>query len=191
MVRKKDSETISAADVTHAVRPKIAVWKKVLLALSVALMVAGGGIQLYAWLTGEDVAEVEGAVPGALAPSGFAPTGDAEPGSGGGAGRSGAAEWSPTVFRLGFSFFVGFAIAYALRTFIKVSIVAIGLLLLLFFALQYAGLIEVRWDAIGAHYDSITAWLAGQTGSMKAFIQGYLPSAGSGAAGMALGFKKS
>ena len=53
-------------------------------------------------------------------------------------------QWSPAIFRMGFSFCVGFAIAFALRTFVRLSLIAIGVFFLALFGLQYAGFIEVN-----------------------------------------------
>jgi uncharacterized membrane protein (Fun14 family) len=96
--------------------------------------------------------------------------------------------WSPAIFRMGFSFFVGFAMAFALRSFAKVTLVSAGIFFLLLFGLQYAGLVEVKWTAMADRYDSIQAWLKAQMGGFQAFVTGYLPSAGAGLAGLGLGF---
>lgn len=96
--------------------------------------------------------------------------------------------WSPAIFRMGFSFFVGFAMAYALKAFAKVTVVSAGIFFLLLFGLQYAGLVEVRWTAMADRYDTIQAWLGAQLGGFQAFVTGYLPSAGAGIAGLGLGF---
>jgi uncharacterized membrane protein (Fun14 family) len=94
------------------------------------------------------------------------------------------------IFRLGFSFFVGFAIAYALRTFLKVSIVTIGILLLGLFGLQYAGVITVDWAAMEQHYDTVVAWLRTETETFRTFVTGYLPSSAMGVLGMVVGFRR-
>ncbi len=96
--------------------------------------------------------------------------------------------WSPAIFRMGFSFFVGFAMAFALRSFAKVTLFSAGIFFLLLFGLQYAGLVEVKWTAMADRYDSIQAWLKAQLGGFQAFVTGYLPSAGAGLAGLGLGF---
>lgn len=98
--------------------------------------------------------------------------------------------WSPAIFRMGFSFFVGFAMAYALKAFAKVTVVSAGIFFLLLFGLQYAGLVEVRWTAMADRYDTIQAWLGAQLGGFQAFVTGYLPSAGAGIAGLGLGFMR-
>jgi len=123
------------------------------------------------------------------------PEGDGpEPADGGGGAASaeggGSDPWSPAIFRMGFSFFVGFAVAYAVRAFVKVSLIGLGLMFLFLFGLQYAGFIEVRWDVVGDRYESSSAWLAGQVRSFQDFATGYLPSGGAALAGLALGIKR-
>jgi len=58
---------------------------------------------------------------------------------------------SPAIFRLGFSFVVGFAIAFAARTFLKISLFAVGLFLLALFGLEYVEIITVNWDKMKEH----------------------------------------
>lgn len=97
---------------------------------------------------------------------------------------------SPAVFRLGFSFLVGFAIAYALRTFVRISLVAAGLLVLALFGLQYFGVIDVNWTAMEGHFDRARDWLAANTRTFGDFVTGQLPSAGSAVAGFVVGVRK-
>ncbi|MGA2496330.1 MAG: FUN14 domain-containing protein, partial [Tepidisphaeraceae bacterium] len=97
-------------------------------------------------------------------------------------------QWSPPIFRFGFSFFAGFCIAYALRTVLKVGLFVAGAVLIAVLALQYAGLMNVDWNSVAGNYDSVAAWLRGQCGSFKDFLTGHLPSAGSAMAGLVLGF---
>lgn len=98
--------------------------------------------------------------------------------------------WSPAIFRLGFSFFVGFAIAYAVRTFVKFSLIALGMFFLMLFGLQYAGFITVEWGIIQERYEESQGWLASQFGSFKDFVTGELPSAGLFATGFVIGFRR-
>src|SRR5690606_8304539 len=96
--------------------------------------------------------------------------------------------WSPAIFRLGFSFFVGFAVAFALRAFVRLTVFTMGFFFLALFGLQYAGFIEVNWTAIGDRYESTSAWFLAQFESVQELVTGYLPAAGSAAAGLTLGF---
>ena len=94
------------------------------------------------------------------------------------------------MFRLGFSFFVGFALAFAFRRFVRVSLVGIGVLFFLMFGLSYLGLIEVRWDAASGVFDRLGGWLSEQFSGFRAFVTGHLPSAASAGAGMVVGYRK-
>jgi len=177
---------------------RIPFWKKALLAVACALMIVGLGLEGFAYVRGPSEPK-EQASPGGGGVShpgvkGFAPS----PSEGSPSAQPDESaqlaenieDWYPAIFRLGFSFFVGFCIAYALRVFFKVSIFVIGVFLLGLFGLQYAGVVQVDWSAMEAHYNSTASWLAGQVGSFRDFITGYLPSASSGVAGMVIGFKK-
>lgn len=99
-------------------------------------------------------------------------------------------DYSPAIFRLGFSFFAAFAMAYALRAFFRLAIIFIGMAFLMLFGLQYAGLIEVKWGVMAREYDGIAAWLQGQTQTFFAFVTGYLPSAAAATAGFVAGFRR-
>ena len=163
----------------------------VLLVLAVGFMAAGIAIPTLRRAP---------ASPGGPAPSSHAAAGVssfAEPGTGAPPAAEPAAEpappeslLSPALFRLGFSFFVGFAIAYALRSFFAFAIIAVGFFLLAMFGLQYAGIVDVHWGALAQRYDSFAAWLAAQTKSFPAFIGGSLPSAGAASVGLLTGFRR-
>ncbi|MFG0275725.1 MAG: FUN14 domain-containing protein [Phycisphaerales bacterium] len=164
----------------------MAVWKQALVAISVVLMGTGVALPFMFPAT----APAQTAPAGDLPPGaqGFAPTDSGEAGGAGDpASESGI---SPALFRLGFSFFVGFAIAFAVRSFIKVSLAVVGLYLLLTFGLEYAGLLEVRWGAVAEQYDSVAAWLRAETGSFRSFITGRVPAAGAALAGLGIGFTR-
>lgn len=98
--------------------------------------------------------------------------------------------YSPTIFRLGFAFFLGFAVAFALRAAFKVVLLVVGGVFLLLIGLQMAGLVSVNWEAFEGMYNTSTTWLAGQTESFTAFLRGYIPSGGSAVAGFGIGMLK-
>lgn len=190
--------------------PRPGMLSKLLLVLAVVLMAAG---LTFGLLAGEDEPprpadrqvepgpgeEGEGDSSTALAPSGFLPgtrqPGDGVEGEGGvpqtqpGEAEAPARDWSDGLFRLGFSFFIGFAIAFALRSFIKLSLVAVGFFAMALLGMQYAGFIEVNWTLMGDRYDDAGAWLSSQFSSARAFVTGELPSAAGVLAGFALGFR--
>ncbi len=98
-------------------------------------------------------------------------------------------DWSTLLMKLGFSFVVGFAIAYALSSFLKLGLLLMGSAFLLLFGLQYTGLIEVNWQNMEQHYDTFIAWLQPRIGSFREFISSNLPSSVLAAAGLLAGFR--
>ena len=102
----------------------------------------------------------------------------------------GGVVWSPAAFKVGFSFVVGFVIAYALRWFLRTALLAAGFMALLLFGLQYAGLVEVKWGAMGERYEAGSGWVSRQTASFAAFVGGALPSAGAAGLGMFAGMRR-
>lgn len=169
--------------------------------LVVSLLVAAAGLGMWAYAAAVQPAPGEQTVGAlseepparAIAPQGLAPMGPREeapvtPAMAEESPPEGLAAWSPAVFRLGFGFFAGFCMAYALRAFMKITLTAIGLGLLGLFGLQYAGLVDVNWGAMEGAYDATAAWLSAQTESFATFVSGYLPTAASGTAGFIAGF---
>lgn len=97
---------------------------------------------------------------------------------------------APLAFRMGFSFFMGFAVAFALRSVVKVAITVIGFAFLAAFGLHYSGLIDVSWDAVAGQFDSMQDWLLGQVESVRAFAKGVLPSATATTVGLFAGWRR-
>lgn len=165
-------------------------WAKVLVVVAVVLMAAGVAIPLVAG-GGSDAAPRGGAAgggdfTGVTGLSAGGTDGGGEPASG--TPPSGASSWGPAVFRLGFSAFVGFAIGYALRSFVKLALVALGFFFLALFGLQYAGLIEVRWAAMSERYDELSQSLGSGAKGAWSSMSILLPSAASATAGLVAGF---
>lgn len=99
--------------------------------------------------------------------------------------------WAPLLAKGGLSFFIAFCIGYALRTFLKGTMLVIGVVSLAVFGLHKAGIVtDIDWSKVQGHWDSLTANLGKQFGSFKAFVAGSLPAAGSGGIGLAAGFKR-
>lgn len=97
---------------------------------------------------------------------------------------------APLAFRMGFSFFVGFAVAFALRSVLTVAVTVIGFAFLVAFGLHYAGLIDVSWEAIAGRFETLQAWLWGQVESVRAFAKGVLPSATAATLGLFAGWRR-
>ena len=66
---------------------------------------------------------------------------------------------------------------------------AVGLLALAVFGLQFAGLLSVDWTAMSDRWDGLLAWLGPQVSSFRAFITGQLPSATTATAGLIAGWR--
>lgn len=186
------------SDRPRPIKPKkpLAPWQIVAVVVSVVVAAAGGGLMLYqaAAAGPSPVAQQPSNLPGANTPAGFAPT-DTPPDDN--TARSERTDTdrlidstSGAVFRLGFGFFAGFAIGYAMRAFVKITLVIIGVALLGVFGLQYAGLVAVDWEAISGGFETFGSWASAQTKDFANFITGYLPSAGAGLAGAAIGFRR-
>jgi len=181
---------------------QLATWKKAVLGDSVALMAAGVVLPFVVGAPEPRQTQVEqaetpgGATPPGVAPQGLAPVEPGQTPPETGTSTDQAAEpgpgstLSPALFRLGFSFFVGFAIAFALRSFIKATLIVSGIFLLFLFGMEYAGLVSVQWGAIESRYDSFSAWLESELGSFRTFITGRVPAIGAGLAGLGIGFTR-
>lgn len=188
-------------------------WKKIAAILAIVVMAFGLGLQIYAsTLTPDTPAEARVTTPDGttttvpnipgvrgLAPIGpngepnpeFDPT--LEPGTEIEAVEpepEGLGVYSPAIFALGFSFFAGLAIAHALRTLMKATIIGCGFLILGLLGLEYAGFIDVQWAVIEERYEGFGSWATGQFASFQTFVTGRLPSIGAGAMGAVLGFKR-
>ena len=225
---------MSESDAAHHEEPTagkaaLPAWKKLLVLISLALTLLGGGFWAYGAMAGPDAGAASqsvaqqsgGETPGEgtdsnVPSTGLAPSGDGSdwpslPSLPGGEGETRSddptseqtseaagteasddeqALWPAALFRLGFGFFAGFCMGYALRTFFRISFVAIGLLLLMLFGLQYAGLIDVDWSAMESVFDNTVAWLRTNLAGFREFVTGQLPSTAAAIGGVFIGFKK-
>lgn len=98
--------------------------------------------------------------------------------------------WVALAAYMGFSFFVGFAIGFAVRTFLKIMFFVVGTLLLVLFVLQYNGMIHVNWDSFEGSYNSLIAWISPHLGGLKNFITANLSSAAMAGTGLFLGLRR-
>ncbi len=108
---------------------------------------------------------------------------------------SSAAEWSPIMLRLGFSFFAGFAMGYALRTFFKLVLIVAGVLILILMGMsavetEKGQLLVMNWDAMGTLFDTFVSRLGQEAGNIKEFITGSLPTAALATVGLYAGWRK-
>ncbi|HMQ23689.1 MAG TPA: FUN14 domain-containing protein [Planctomycetota bacterium] len=160
-----------------------ATWKKLLLILGLVLVVLGAVFQVLAWMDPPAPVNSQG--------SGLGNSFDAGSGTGGVAAQSSEAAWSEGFFKLGFSFFAGFAIGSFVRGFLKVFVFFAGGLLLVLFALDYFEVAPINWSLLDSWFDTARDKIIGETNSFRDFISSRLPSGGLGALGLFAGFKKS
>jgi len=195
VVESKVRPRTSGAAESPPEKPPFPVWKKVLIGVAGVLVVAG--LILLPFERASDSRErlarpapqegVQGpeGVGHSLVPGTGGPTIDPEA-----AGEPAPDPLSPALMRLGFSFFVGLAIGWALRTFLQLALVFVGLLLGALFALEYATWIHVDWVAIEAAFDGLRGRVVQDFESLRSFATGRLPQAGMFALGLMVGFKR-
>jgi uncharacterized membrane protein (Fun14 family) len=191
-----NSETERTTDEVAVPPRKVAGWARALLAASVVFMIVGLTMMAYVSIRSSSAASDTLAADGGAAPGlarGFIAEGESDPDGGDSAAEEppdALDRWSPTIFRLGFSFFVGFTVAYAVRSFMKIALIVIGVLFLALFGLQYAGVIDVDWATMGEHFDALRDRIAAEASSFGDFITGALPSAGAAVLGLVAGFRR-
>lgn len=167
-------------------RPPLPLWKKALFAVALLAGLAGlaltrgGGEPASGPATGGQAAGLD--------------VGASSLGAGGvtlGAEPEPTSPWGQLLMKGGLSFAVAFAAGYALRTFLKLTLVVAGVVVLAIFGLQKAGIVgQIDWSVAQGYWDSLTANVSQQFESFKAFVTGSLPSAGAGSAGVIAGFRR-
>ncbi len=175
-------------------RTPMAAWKKVLAVLSLLLGGAGLAMGGASGSPSKSVGE-RGAGDGLVQPAGFNGT-NSLTGSGGLIGVGDPEPepdklWAPLLAKGGLSFFIAFCIGYALRTFLKGTMLVIGVVSLALFGLHKAGIVtDIDWSKAQGYWDSLTANVGKQFESFKTFVTGSLPSAASGGVGLVAGFRR-
>jgi len=177
---------------------RVARWQKVLVAAAGVFVVVGLALSFMGPEPRPSQAPAGGATAStsSVTPSSLV-AGGTTTGPGGAGGAEAPAEqeggltaYSPFFVKSGFSFLAGFCIAYALRSFVKLSIVALGLMLMVAFALVYFDIITVDWAKIDGHFQSLAAGLKDELESMHAFVTGSLPSASAAGVGLFTGARR-
>lgn len=101
-----------------------------------------------------------------------------------------AGNWVALAAYMGFSFFVGFAIGFAVKTFLKIMFFVVGAIFLVLFVLQYNGMIEVNWHSFEGSYNALIAWISPHLGGLKNFITANLSSAAMAGLGLYWGLRR-
>ena len=98
--------------------------------------------------------------------------------------------WVALAAYMGFSFFVGFAIGFAVKTFLKIMFFVVGTMLLVLFVLQYNGMIHVNWASFEGSYNALITWISPHLGGLKNFITANLSSAAMAGLGLFWGLRR-
>src|SRR5690606_36754149 len=166
----------------EAPRKKAPRWSKVAIAVAALLIVLGLVLELFAG--GNDEMRISSTGGGAnLVDAQGNPLPGQEP-------AAAEPDWAPGFLKMGFSFFVCFAIGYAARKFLKVGLVVLGVVFAIYFLGAYLSILELKLDVMEAHWDDFWARARTQFERFKAFVTGSRPAAGLGALGLVAGFKQ-
>lgn len=195
-----ESQATASADTlaTQKIREQLAEeprWKKILLVLAILFIVAGAVLWFVEGSGGSASGSGAALKSGGAAPEGSAsfsggqitlPNGESE--SVGEASAEG--KWAPVFLRFGFSFFIGYALGFAVRSVLKLTLLFAGLFAMLLFGFGEMGFVEVHWDAMGGAFDGLVEKVKSEAGSVKGLITGRLPSGGLALLGLYAGFRR-
>ncbi|MCR9244490.1 MAG: hypothetical protein NXI31_05620 [bacterium] len=167
-------------------------WKKIsligaggLLATGAVLMIInpGGGAEMASGAGGSGVDDplrtslLPGTNTGGNTETGNAAQGGEEPAAKG-------------IFRLGFSFVVGFALGSFVRATMRFAAIALGFWLAMTLILAYYDLVVVNWQSIDDLWAHFMGAIEAEWASFQTFITGSLPAAALVATGFFVGFKR-
>jgi uncharacterized membrane protein (Fun14 family) len=167
-------------------------WKQAVCGVAVAMVVTGIGLQLAGVSSGGGTAGGErGSSDSATLGNSFLPEGVLGPGTAEAADSGEANETIPrALVRGGIGFLLGFFVGFALRAVFKVSLVVAGAVVLLFLGLNYAGLIEIKWELVNQQLSQLRDAVQTQAAGVRDFLAGAIPSMGLLGLGMVAGFRK-
>jgi uncharacterized membrane protein (Fun14 family) len=97
---------------------------------------------------------------------------------------------SPFMVKGGFGLFIGFAIGFAMRAFLRLAIVIIGFYLLVLTMMAYAGWIDIHWNLMEGQFNNLLSATGGQFESFKTFLTGAIPASGLTLVGFAVGLRR-
>ncbi|MEX1024904.1 MAG: FUN14 domain-containing protein [Planctomycetota bacterium] len=153
----------------------------ILLVVGVVCLVAGGAL---AFLAGD-----EPPAPRTL------PTGANSLVEGGAAAPATVADdplrpWSRFFLKSGGGFLIGFCVGFALRAFLKLSALVLGVILIAVFGLHAADIAVVDFAALEGLFDQL--WRGGREhlSAGRAFLEGHLPSAAAAGVGALVGLRR-
>jgi uncharacterized membrane protein (Fun14 family) len=180
MSEHQDSNQV---DTTQSVVGRNPPWKAKTVWIAAALVVVG----LFFWI--KDAVQ-KPAPSGSPSAPGMTSLTDSKSAPEGQAKTAGLKPSSPATFRLGVSYLGGFFLGWALRRFIKATLLLSGAAILLIGLGKKLGWMDLDWASLEGHVQHSLSWLHGEAGAIKQFLTGYLPSAGAAATGIFLGFRR-
>ncbi|MDZ4828756.1 MAG: FUN14 domain-containing protein [Phycisphaerae bacterium] len=168
----------------HSVCPRPAkpLFGSKLLWLAVLATVAGLGWWIFQ--ASQPVAAPTVSAPGA-ARSGFVTSSDSSA-----AQTLAPRPTAPMPFRMGLSFMGGFFLAWALKKFIKMTLLIGGAIAVLIAALKGTGVINLDWGAVESQVSSGMAAAGEHVDATKDVLLKYLPSGASAFVGMFAGLRR-
>jgi len=86
--------------------------------------------------------------------------------------------------------FIGFAIGYALRAFLRLGVVITGFYLLVLSMMAYVGWIEIHWNLMENQFTQFLSSLGSQFTSFRTFLTGAIPASGLTAVGFTVGLRR-
>lgn len=99
-------------------------------------------------------------------------------------------EWNSIIFQLGFGAIAGFAVGYAFKKVLKLTLIIVGLLILALIYLQWQGILNVNYEELIRKVEEWIRGFMGEGTSIISQVVANLPFAAAFLAGFALGFKK-
>ncbi len=163
-------------------------WKKILLGVAGLFVVTG--FVLLAIGPGESGGDLSTSQSPGHVPAGAAGFDVSNPGGQPTEAQQTENALAPVFLKLGFSFFVGFAVGYAFRAFLKLTLIFVGVLLIALFLLSYVNWVTVNWDTMASAFDIFVRSVKDDTQAFQTFISGSLPQAGLASLGLVAGFKR-
>ena len=161
--------------------------------LAVATLMVAAGVLLGKRSTGGTGGTLAGGKPNSLLGSSFAGSRLAADGTAmATTPADGADARAVSVFLVkgGFGAFIGFAIGFAIRSFVRLAVVMLGVYFLALMFMSHAGWVEIHWSLMQDQFNRSVATLGEQFTSFKAFLTGAIPSSSMGALGLAWGLRR-
>jgi len=93
------------------------------------------------------------------------------------------------LLQLGAGSLIGFLAGYAAKKLAKLIAIGLGLLMLLLMALNYYGVVEVRWIKLIGVGEEALRWISANYSAVVRFAVENMPFAGGFATGLVLGLK--